>query len=124
MWDQLTWEAQATHVMGHKAGLALTMMPCDVTDFLEQCDDCVDDLCAVLIIAWLKEPTAVQLWKTTNVKGRALEARAEGLAESLYSTVQRMDGAPNVTELTELNGQGLRVVSVTLQPTWLTYLRI
>ena len=107
VWAALPWPAQITHVMGCRADLTLRLMPCDIVDFLEQADALFECLCSLMLTAWLKEPTAVAFWMTTDVPGRALQVTKEKLGESLRNTIQHMDGAPNTSELTELTTQGL-----------------
>ncbi len=112
LWDSCPAELRLTRAMRHGA---VHFIPCDIVDFSSRFADYMDDLAAILVIALLKEPSAIATWVSTGVPGSLSGRRsteeagklAEALVKSLATVVRSAHTSPATREMQQLHRQGV-----------------
>jgi hypothetical protein len=82
------------------------MLPCDMKMFLKTFPEVQKDFTSVLLIAWLREPSAIRAWLATGLPGRCNDAQPEEVVQSLEAVVQELAAHPPLSEWRELGGSG------------------
>ena len=85
---------------------AREMLPCDMKMFLKTFPEVQKDFTSVLLIAWLREPSAIRAWLATGLPGRCDDAQPEEVVQSLEAVVQELAAHPPLSEWRELGGSG------------------
>jgi hypothetical protein len=86
---------------------AYLMIPCDITDFIDKFWEHRYDLGSLIVFAMLKEPSSTTAWVSTGVPGMLHTVSVDAFAESLVAMANSMHESPPVTEMKQLNQQGV-----------------
>ena len=104
VWDACGWEMRA---IARSPASAHLFIPCDITDFIDKFWDHRYDLGSLIVFAMLKEPSSTTSWVSTGVPGRLHTVSVDAFAESLAALAKNMHESPPVTEMRQLNQQGV-----------------
>jgi hypothetical protein len=104
VWNACEWEMRAVS-RSHAA--AYTIIPCDITDFIDKFWEHRHDLGSLIVFALLKEPSSTTAWVRTGVPGMLQTVSGDTFAESLVALAKNMHESPPVTEMKQLNQQGV-----------------
>lgn len=94
--------------LAHAArGVAVDLIPCDVTDFVRMFQRHRNDLGSLVLFSMLKEPSATGAWEATGVPGTLATSCTTGaLAVSLLAVVRKAHELPDMSVMRQLNKQG------------------
>ena len=95
------WELKAAAA---SRPLLASIIPCDLTDFVQRWSAYQKHPLLCIIGAMLKEPAATKAWMSTGICESNLDAA--NLYDSLEKVAVAMDGCPNLQEVDQLTRQG------------------
>jgi serine/threonine protein kinase len=104
VWNACEWEMRA---IARSHTTAYNIMPCDITDFIDKFWEHRYDLGSLIVFAMLKEPSSTTAWVRTGVPGMLHTVSVDTFAESLSALAKNMHESPPVTEMKQLNKQGV-----------------